>query len=119
MRSFMSVEEISRLVNAFSELGVCKIRLTGGEPTVVRGTCLSRKSQNPEPYLTEVVELPDSERELFFDIEVDPMQNFCLPDTLVRVSTEVFIYLIVKLEQYQHGKFNNRFSRKTASQSKG
>ena len=35
------------------------------------------KSQNPESYLTEVVELPDSERELFFDIKVDPMQNFC------------------------------------------
>ncbi len=34
------------------------------------------KSQNPELYLTEVVELPDSERELFFDIEVAPMQNF-------------------------------------------
>ena len=31
------------------------------------------KSQNPELYLTEVVELPDSERELFFDIKVDPM----------------------------------------------
>ena len=35
------------------------------------------KSQNPELYLIEVVELPDSERELFLDIEVDPMQNFC------------------------------------------
>ena len=43
MRSFMSVEEISRLVKALSELGVCKIRLTGGEPTVVQGTCLSSK----------------------------------------------------------------------------
>jgi len=30
----MSAEEISRLVKALSELGVCKIRLTGGEPTV-------------------------------------------------------------------------------------
>jgi len=30
MRSFMSAEEISRLVKALSELGVCKIRLTGG-----------------------------------------------------------------------------------------
>ena len=30
----MSVEAISRLVKALSELGVCKIRLTGGEPTV-------------------------------------------------------------------------------------
>ena len=30
----MSGEEISRLTKALSELGVCKIRLTGGEPTV-------------------------------------------------------------------------------------
>ncbi len=35
------------------------------------------KSQNAEPYLTEPLNLPVSERELFFDIEVDPMQNFC------------------------------------------
>ena len=34
MRSFLSAEEISRLVKALSELGVYKIRLTGGEPTV-------------------------------------------------------------------------------------
>ena len=33
-RSFMSAQEISRLTKALSELGVCKIRLTGGEPTV-------------------------------------------------------------------------------------
>ena len=33
-RSFMTAEEISRLAKALSELGVCKIRLTGGEPTV-------------------------------------------------------------------------------------
>ena len=33
-RNFMSAEEISRLTKALSELGVCKIRLTGGEPTV-------------------------------------------------------------------------------------
>jgi len=42
-RSFLSVEEISRLVTALPELCVCKIRLTGGEPTVVQGTCLSSK----------------------------------------------------------------------------
>jgi len=34
MRSFMSFQEISRLTKALSELGVSKIRLTGGEPTV-------------------------------------------------------------------------------------
>ena len=34
IRKFMSAEEISRLTKALSELGVCKIRLTGGEPTV-------------------------------------------------------------------------------------
>jgi cyclic pyranopterin phosphate synthase len=32
--SFLSVEEIARLVSAFARLGVAKIRLTGGEPTV-------------------------------------------------------------------------------------
>jgi len=30
----MTAEEISRLTKALAELGVCKIRLTGGEPTV-------------------------------------------------------------------------------------
>ena len=50
MRSFMSAEEISRLVKALSELGVCKIRLTGGESTV---------------------------RKDYFDILKDMKQNFC------------------------------------------
>ena len=50
MRSFMSAEEISRLVKALSELGVCRIRLTGGKPTV---------------------------RKDFFDILKDMKQNFC------------------------------------------
>ena len=49
-RRFMSTEEISRLVKALSELGVCKIRLTGGEPTV---------------------------RKDFFDILKDMKQTFC------------------------------------------
>ena len=46
----MSAEEILRLVKALSELGVCKIRLTGGEPTV---------------------------RKDYFDILKDMKQNFC------------------------------------------
>ena len=50
MRSFMSAEEISRLVKALSELSVCKIRSTGGEPTV---------------------------RKDFFDILKDMKQNYC------------------------------------------
>ena len=52
IRSFMSAEEISRLVSALSELGVCKIRLTGGEPTV---------------------------RKDFFDILKDMKQNAIIP----------------------------------------
>ena len=32
----MSAEEILRLVKALSELGVCMIRLTGGEHTVIK-----------------------------------------------------------------------------------
>ncbi len=33
-RKFLNLEEIKRLAKVFSKLGVCKIRLTGGEPTV-------------------------------------------------------------------------------------
>jgi len=33
-RSFINTEEIKRLARALSELGVSKIRLTGGEPTI-------------------------------------------------------------------------------------
>ena len=33
-RKFLQLEEIRRLAKVFSKLGVCKIRLTGGEPTV-------------------------------------------------------------------------------------
>ena len=33
-RKFLHLEEIRRLAKVFSKLGVCKIRLTGGEPTV-------------------------------------------------------------------------------------
>ena len=50
MRSFLSAEEISRLVKSLSELGVCRMRITGGEPTV---------------------------RKYFFDILKDMKQNFC------------------------------------------
>ena len=50
MRSFLSAEEISRLVKALSELGVCRIRLTSGEPTV---------------------------RKDYFDVLKDMKQNFC------------------------------------------
>ena len=46
----MSAKEISRLVKALSELGACKIRLTGEAPTV---------------------------RKDFFDILKDMKQNFC------------------------------------------
>ena len=48
IRSFMSGEEISRLTKALSELGVCKIRLTGGEPTVRKDffTILKDMKQN-------------------------------------------------------------------------
>ena len=33
-RTFINTEEIGRLARALSELGVSKIRLTGGEPTI-------------------------------------------------------------------------------------
>jgi len=33
-RKFLNINEIKRLAKGLSELGVCKIRLTGGEPTI-------------------------------------------------------------------------------------
>lgn len=33
-RTFLKIDEIERLAKGLSELGVCKIRLTGGEPTI-------------------------------------------------------------------------------------
>ncbi len=35
------------------------------------------KSPDPQPYLTEPVQLPYSDLEIFFDIEVDPMRGVC------------------------------------------
>ena len=34
IENFLHLDEIKRLAKCFSELGVCKIRITGGEPTV-------------------------------------------------------------------------------------
>ena len=46
-RSFLKIEEIGRLAKALSELGVSKIRLTGGEPT-----CLLYTSPSPRDLST-------------------------------------------------------------------
>ena len=58
-RGFMSREEISRLTKALSELGVNKIRLTGGEPTV---------------------------RKDFFDILKDMKQNSSIPKVTITTN---------------------------------
>ena len=38
-KNFLNLEEIRRLAVAFVELGVKKIRLTGGEPTIRKDFC--------------------------------------------------------------------------------
>ena len=45
-RKFLSIDEIRRLAKGLSELGVCKIRLTGGEPTVRKDFFEIIKHQN-------------------------------------------------------------------------
>ena len=42
------------------------------------------KTKGAGPYLTAPVSLPSSETELFFDIEVDPMRDFCYLHGFVR-----------------------------------
>ena len=54
-------------------------------------------ADKPVPYLRESVTLPPSKRELFFDIEVDPMRDICYLHGFVErldgdKSTERFIY---------------------------
>lgn len=48
--SFLSFEEIDEIITAFVELGINKIRLTGGEPLIKRGilSLIERISQHPE-----------------------------------------------------------------------
>ena len=55
-RKFLNIDEIRRLAKGFSELGVQKIRLTGGEPTV--RNCLLYTS--PSPRDVEESRMPSS-----------------------------------------------------------
>ena len=82
-------EEIIDRITTIDDLANIEIeQFIDGRNTIFRGIGIKSlekfkaradliKSNNAEPYLTEPVALPDSERELFFDIEVDSMQNFC------------------------------------------
>jgi GTP 3',8-cyclase len=50
--SFLNIEEIRRLVNAFADLGVKKVRLTGGEPTVRKDFTEIAHSVSQHPGIT-------------------------------------------------------------------
>ena len=57
----------------------------------------SKPKKNASPYLTETVDLPLSEIELFFDIETDPMRDVCYLHGFVKRdnqknNTETFYY---------------------------
>jgi len=82
-------EEIIDRIATVDELANIEIeQFIDGRNTIFRGIGIKSlekfkaradliKSNNAEPYLTEPVALPDPERELFFDIEDDPLHNFC------------------------------------------
>lgn len=53
-RDILSLEEIERICIAFVELGVTKIRLTGGEPLVRRGVVELVEKLSPLPNLNEI-----------------------------------------------------------------
>lgn len=54
----------------FSGIGPDKLRKFHERARLVRGS-------DPRPYLKEPIQFPVRERELFFDIEVDPMRDLC------------------------------------------
>ena len=79
---FNEIQTVQELANTRIE------RFIKGRITIFRGIGIKSlekfkaradlvKSKNPQPYMKEAIDIPGSERELFFDIEVDPMQNFC------------------------------------------
>jgi predicted RecB family nuclease len=55
---------------AFSGIGPAMLRKLHERAKLVT-------SPNPQPYLTAPLKLPHSDIEVFFDIETDPMRNFC------------------------------------------
>ena len=54
-KEFLNLEEIKRIGKALSELGVCKIRLTGGEPTVRKDFVEIIKNLKSLPGINKVV----------------------------------------------------------------
>ena len=75
-RKFISLEEIERLARGLSELGVSKIRLTGGEPTVRKDfldivKILKKKSGIKKTVLTTNGYKLDQIAEKLVDSEID------------------------------------------------
>ena len=76
-------------ISTVSELAAANVEeFVSGKKTAFRGIgakTLRRyheraklaKTEGVHPYLTAPLNLPDSERELFFDVENDPMRDFC------------------------------------------
>lgn len=76
-------------VSSITEFAVTNVEsFITGKKTIFKGigTDMLRKfheraklvtSTNPQPYLTAPLALPHSDIEVFFDIETDPMRNFC------------------------------------------
>ena len=55
------------------------------------------KTKDAQPYLTQPIDLPSAETELFFDIEVDPMRDICYMHGFIERTgqdneTEKFVY---------------------------
>ena len=62
------------------------------------------KEESPKPYLKTALNLPQSENELFFDIEVNPMSDFCyLHGFIQRKNRDI------QTEKY-HGFFSDEIS---------
>ena len=81
-RKFLHLDEIKRLAKCFSELGVSKIRITGGEPLLSKDTW---------KVMDYIINQKEPNKELCLSIN----SNLGVPDTLV----DAFITRIQKIEE--------------------
>lgn len=82
-----------------------KTKFPGISPTGLvkfnRRAMLIKQGEQAQPYLTTDIYLPETHLELFFDIEVDPMRDFCylhgfVERTAGEESSEKFVYFFAE-----------------------
>ena len=115
-------DSLALYIDTVDDLAQCDISAyTKGKKTIFQGigpdSLLKFKKRaqllkypNPKPYLTEAISFPAHSTELFFDIEVDPLRDFCYLHGFVKRTsfdnkTEEFIGFFTEDESCAEERF--------------